>query len=46
MESYFVGYEYWAGEDSSERREVYEELKAAADSPYSIDWNLTLEKSW
>lgn len=46
MESYFLGYEYWAEEDSADRREIYEELKAASDSPYNLDWNLTFEKSW
>lgn len=46
MESYFVGYEYWADEDSTERRALYEDLKAAADSPYSLDFGMTLEKSW
>lgn len=46
MESYFTGYEYWAEEGSEERRELYEELKDAADNPYSIDFNMKLEKSW
>ena len=46
MESYFVGYEYWAEESSQERRDVYADLKAASDSPYNVDFNLTLEKSW
>ncbi|MDE7013520.1 MAG: DUF1266 domain-containing protein [Kineothrix sp.] len=46
IESYMVGYEYWAGESSEERRGIYEDLKAAPDSPYSLDWNMTLEKSW
>lgn len=46
MESYFAGYEYWAEESSEERRGIYADLKAAADSPYSVDWNLTLEKTW
>lgn len=46
MESYFVGYEYWAEESSDERRALYEELKAASDNPYAVDFNLTLEKSW
>ncbi len=45
-DSYMVGYEYWAEESSDERRAVYEELKAAPNSPYSLDWNMTLEKSW
>ena len=46
MESYFTGYEYWAEESSDERREVYENLKNAADNPYSVDFNTELEKSW
>ncbi len=46
IDSYMVGYEYWAEESSDERRAVYEELKAAPDSPYQLDWNLTLEKNW
>ncbi len=46
MESYFVGYEYWAEESSDDRRDVYNDLKAASDSPYNLDFNLKLEKSW
>ncbi len=46
MESYLVGYEYWAEESSDERRALYEELKAAPDNPYAVDFHLTLEKSW
>lgn len=46
MASYLRGYEYWAEEDSAERLAVYEELKGFEDSPYKLDWNLTLEKSW
>lgn len=45
-ESYLLGYEYWAEESSDERRAVYEEIKAAPDSPYNLDWNMPLEKSW
>lgn len=45
-DSYMLGYEYWAEESSDDRRAVYEELKAAPGSPYSLDWNMTLEKSW
>ncbi len=45
-ESYFRGYEYWAEESSEERRKVYEGIKKQADSPYNLDWNLTLEKTW
>ena len=46
MESYLTGYEYWAEESSDERREVYEDLKKAADNPFSVDFNTELEKSW
>lgn len=46
MESYFTGYEYWAEESSDERRELYEDLKNAADNPFSVDFNTKLEKSW
>ena len=46
MESYLTGYEYWAEESSDERREVYENLKNAADNPFSVDFNTKLEKSW
>ena len=46
MESYFVGYEYWAEESSDDRRAVYEEIKAASDSPFQLDWGMTLEKTW
>ena len=46
LEIYFVGYEYWAEESSDDRRELYEEIKTASDSPFSLDWGMTLEKSW
>lgn len=46
MESYFVGYEYWAGESSDERRAIYEEIKAASDSPFQLDWGMALQKTW
>lgn len=46
MESYFIGYEYWAEELSGERRGIYEDLKAASDSPFNVDWNLAFEKTW
>ena len=46
MESYFIGYEYWADESSAERRELYEQIKSAGDSPFSVDFNTTLEKDW
>lgn len=46
MESYFIGYEYWAEESSADRRELYEEIKASDDNPFQLDWNMTFEKSW
>lgn len=46
IDSYLRGYEYWAEEDSSERREIYEELLAADDNPFRVDYNTTLEKTW
>lgn len=46
MASYMRGYEYWAEESSDERMAVYEELKGFEDSPYKLDWNMTLEKNW
>lgn len=45
-DSYLAGYEYWSEESSDERRAVYEKIKAAEDSPYYLDWNLNLEKTW
>lgn len=46
VDSYLRGYEYWAQTDSSERRAVYEELLAAEDNPFRVDYNITLEKTW
>ncbi len=46
MDSYFLGYEYWAEESSGERQLVYRMLRSMEDGPYRVDWNLDLEKSW
>ena len=46
MESYFVGYEYWSEENSDERRQIYEDIKASADNPFVLEWGMTLEKTW
>lgn len=46
MESYFIGYEYWAEESSADRREIYEEIKVSDNNPFRLDWNMTFEKSW
>lgn len=46
VDSYLRGYEYWAEESSEERRAVYEDLKSRSDSPYQVDFKITLEKTW
>lgn len=46
IDSYLRGYEYWAGGDSQERRAIYEDLKAAGDNPYAVDFKMNLEKTW
>lgn len=46
MESYFVGYEYWSEENSDERRQIYDEIKASADNPFTLEWGMALEKTW
>jgi len=45
-DSYMMGYEYWAEEGSDFRRMVYEMLLEEPDSPYRLDWNIKLKKSW
>lgn len=51
--SYLWGYQFWNEDDGSDpesatakRRAVYEEIKALPESPYNLDWNLELTKSW
>lgn len=46
MESYMNGYEYWAEESADERRAVYDDLKTRDDSPYTVDFKMSLEKTW
>lgn len=46
MDSYLRGYEYWNGESSDERRGVYEDIKTRDDSPYGVDYNMSLTKTW
>lgn len=45
-ESYFAGYEYWAGESSEGRRTIYKGIQYDEHSPFNLDWNLTFEKTW
>lgn len=51
--SYMMGYQFWQGdliisEDSPtmERYHYYEMLCERADGPYTLDWNMKLEKDW
>ena len=53
MDAYMLGYQFWQGdlaitEDSPtrERFSYYEMLKESNDSPYELDWNMELKKSW
>lgn len=53
MNSYFYGYSYWSGNDPEDtdsqaykRRQLYEEIKAEDNSPFSVDWNTSLQKVW
>ncbi len=45
-DSYLAGYEFWAEVSSQERRQIYEELKAMEAGPYTVDFKMTLEKTW
>ena len=53
MDSYLYGYRYWQEDDiddpdsaSAARLQVYEELKSSGKNPYTLGWNLPLEKTW
>lgn len=52
-QSYLYGYAYWTGEDlqdpessAAERAGIVENLKAQAGGPFSVDWNMELNKEW
>ena len=45
-ESYMRGYEYWSEASADARRDTYQEIKGLSNSPYQVDWNATLEKTW
>lgn len=52
-QSYLYGYAYWSEEsleDQSssayERQQTVETLENEENGPFSVDWNLTLEKEW
>lgn len=53
MDAYMLGYQFWRGDlmisddsPTKERYHYYEMLNSLADSPYNIDWNTELKKSW
>ncbi|MBQ9926756.1 MAG: DUF1266 domain-containing protein [Lachnospiraceae bacterium] len=53
VDSYMAGYMFWQGDlmmtDDSptmERYEYYEMLKEKKDGPYTLDWDMKLEKCW
>ncbi len=46
VDSYMIGYEYWAEESSAERRAIYEDLQSRKDNPYTVDFKTSLEKTW
>ncbi|MBR1476813.1 MAG: DUF1266 domain-containing protein [Lachnospiraceae bacterium] len=46
VDSYLLGYEFWAQESPEKRRQIYEELKAGDDNPYSVDFKANLVKNW
>ncbi len=53
MEGYVLGYQFWQSdpdtkEDSptKERRRMYEMMLQMEDNPYTLDWNMELQKSW
>lgn len=53
MDSYMLGYQFWQGDliltddsPTKERYHYYEMLKDMENGPYTLDWNMKLEKSW
>lgn len=53
MDSYMLGYQFWRNDpgmdDDSptmERYQYYEMLRQTENGPYTLDWDMKLEKSW
>lgn len=51
--SYLYGYSYWAEESlddsassAAERAELVSSMESQANGPFTIDWNMELEKEW
>lgn len=52
-QSYLYGYSYWAEESlddsessAAERAELVDKLESQTNSPFSMKWNITLQKEW
>lgn len=52
-QSYLYGYAFWMGEDIedgdssvADRIKIVDTLESQANGPFSVDWNMTLEKEW
>ena len=52
-QSYLYGYSYWSGESledpssgAYERQEIVKELQGEENGPFSVDWDMKLEKEW
>ena len=53
VDGYMLGFQFWSRDSASkedsptkERYRYYEMLKGSDDSPYELDWNMELTKSW
>lgn len=52
-QSYLYGYSYWSGESledpssgAYERQEIVNDLQGEENGPFSVDWDMKLEKEW
>lgn len=52
-QSYLYGYSYWAEESlddsessAAERAELVDKLESQTNGPFSMEWNITLQKEW
>lgn len=53
MDAYMIGYQFWQGDlavdegsPTHERYHYYEMLHDMEDGPYTLEWDMDLEKSW
>ena len=52
-QSYLYGYSYWSGESledpssgAYERQGIVNDLQGEENGPFSVDWDMKLEKEW